>query len=691
MKVRPWVVALAVAALGVVVFAPSLAGGWIWDDHPLIEDNPYVHAFHGGRWLTTDFSNIGEHATRLLYWRPGVQASYALDWTLGGGAPPLFHVSNLVYHGAVCALAFVTLRRWIGSDLRAVAAAAVLFAVHPTKAESVAWIAGRTDVLCMLGLLLATHGMAKRSRALEIAGTAIAYLCKEQAIVLPVFAFVEAWVAGGRAPLDRPILARCARAAVPQAAVAAMYLVTRQIWMPIGFINAGDLSLPLGDHVLVVLDSLGRMFELTFAPHALSAQEGLIVNDGAAMVHSMPHVALGAIALVALAAAAVVARKRFPAATIGIAFYLLTLLPTANLKFTAMTALVSDRYLYVPVLGLAFVAGAAVASQRRLVPLAAACGLALAMLSANRAADFSDEHAFWARELRLHPDSREALQYQYRAAAREKHYDVALGKLLELERLQGRVAMPGGDVAIATDVATILAQLVPDHDAPSLRAIDAFAAALLAHDQPAARLDVRGVALAVPTVTPSFGKNLQLAQARLYNLRAELASRLGDDATAVKLAESARAACATCVDVVAGTALAYARAGRYTDARESLAAARGKVSDAAIADMTQRLARAEVANRAALEQSGPPQLQAHAQELAMLGLYGRAYDVLAPYKADIAPVPAIALTFAELAFRAGEPAVAREVLAGRGDADALLATWAAKMGWTTSGSGPSSL
>src|SRR6185436_6581678 len=119
------------------------------------------------------------------------------------GTPAWFHIMNLVWHGVVGGLAFLVLRRWLGAHWPALVGA-LLFVVHPTKAESVAWISGRTDVICMIAVLLASQGIARRLRGerggllLEFAGTLLAYTTKEQAIVLPAFAAIEAWVASGR-------------------------------------------------------------------------------------------------------------------------------------------------------------------------------------------------------------------------------------------------------------------------------------------------------------------------------------------------------------------------------------------------------------------------------------------------------------------------------------------------------------
>ena len=77
-------------------------------------------------------------------------------------------------------------------------------------------------------------------------------------------------------------------------------------------------------------------------------------------------------------------------------------------------------------------------------------------------------------------------------------------------------------------------------------------------------------------------------------------------------------------------------------------------------------------------------MHARATELATLQAWGRAYDVLSPYKEEIVKAPNFALGFAELAWRAGEFDVAREVLGGWMPASEIEDTtmgWSRKMGW----------
>jgi hypothetical protein len=270
----------------------------------------------------------------------------------------------------------------------------------------------------MLALLIASAGIARRLAgkhggiALEAAGTIAAYLTKEQAIVLPCFAAVEIWVALDRPALDRAALVRMLRGAMPQAAIAAGYLAVRSAILPIGPAEQQS-QVALGEHALAVCETFGRFTALTLAPHDLSIQQGLTHRIHHEMASASGYVVLGAISTAALLAAAWWTRRRMPIAAVGIAFYLATVLPTSNIAYTDMATLVSERFLYLPMLGLALaIAGLASAALRRWGPrtwaVVAVAVVALGVISARRAADYADEHAFWSRELALHPDSAQA-------------------------------------------------------------------------------------------------------------------------------------------------------------------------------------------------------------------------------------------------------------------------------------------
>ncbi|MBI3782374.1 MAG: glycosyltransferase family 39 protein [Deltaproteobacteria bacterium] len=115
--------------------------------------------------------------------RPLVQLSFVLNRVFGVDALP-YHLVNVVLHGLNALLVWQLARRVIGRPLEALLAA-LLFAAHPTMTEAVAWVSGRTELICAafyLAALLAHHAERPR-RALTLA--ALALLSKESAVSLP--------------------------------------------------------------------------------------------------------------------------------------------------------------------------------------------------------------------------------------------------------------------------------------------------------------------------------------------------------------------------------------------------------------------------------------------------------------------------------------------------------------------------
>jgi hypothetical protein len=130
--------------------------------------------------------------------------------------------------------------------------------------------------------------------------------------------------------------------------------------------------------------------------------------------------------------------------------------------------------------------------------------------------------------------------------------------------------------------------------------------------------------------------------------------------------------------------MALARAGRYDDAFAVLQQSRELLSEEAMRTLWTMIARSGAEMQHAKTATGPEQLRAHAAALGTLELWGRAYDVLAPYKNEIKQASKFSDGFAELAFRAGEPEVAREVLAVSklpAEIDRIIAEWTVSMGW----------
>ena len=134
-----------------------------YDDPSYVRDNPHIAA--GLTWETARWAVI---STDYQYnWHPLTWLSHALDLSLFGLDPGRHHLVNALLHALNAALLFLALRSLTGRDW-ASALAAALFALHPLRVESVAWIAERKDLLAGTFLMLALLAYARHARAARL-------------------------------------------------------------------------------------------------------------------------------------------------------------------------------------------------------------------------------------------------------------------------------------------------------------------------------------------------------------------------------------------------------------------------------------------------------------------------------------------------------------------------------------------
>jgi tetratricopeptide (TPR) repeat protein len=136
-------------------------GQTLWHDFINYDDPRYVYEntkITGG----LSFSGIAWAFTHIhsMNWHPLTTISHMLDCQLYGLKAGAHHFTNVLLHSIAAILLFLTLQYMTGAFWRSAFVAAV-FAIHPLRVESVAWIAERKDVLSgvffMLTLLAYVH------------------------------------------------------------------------------------------------------------------------------------------------------------------------------------------------------------------------------------------------------------------------------------------------------------------------------------------------------------------------------------------------------------------------------------------------------------------------------------------------------------------------------------------------------
>src|SRR6267378_1919037 len=163
---RRWISHLAVPAVlalvSFVVFVPALEGGFLnWDDDQNFVDNPNYRGLGVSqlRWMFTTFL--------MGHYIPLTWMTLGLDYVVWGMNPVGYHLTNLLLHAANAVLFYFMALRLLRASVPGGYAdgswaltlgsgfATLLFAVHPLRAESVAWITERRDVLSGLFYLAA--------------------------------------------------------------------------------------------------------------------------------------------------------------------------------------------------------------------------------------------------------------------------------------------------------------------------------------------------------------------------------------------------------------------------------------------------------------------------------------------------------------------------------------------------------
>jgi protein O-mannosyl-transferase len=147
-KIDGWIIAMLLA-ITVLLYARTATFGFVnYDDSSYVYDNPHLDlglGLEGIRWaITTGY---------FSYWHPLTWLTYLATTTVFGVRAGPIHAVNFLLHAANAGLLFYLLRRTTGQRWPA-AVAAALWAWHPLRVESVAWVSETKDVLSIFfGLL----------------------------------------------------------------------------------------------------------------------------------------------------------------------------------------------------------------------------------------------------------------------------------------------------------------------------------------------------------------------------------------------------------------------------------------------------------------------------------------------------------------------------------------------------------
>jgi tetratricopeptide (TPR) repeat protein len=448
---RSWLALAIVVALSALVFAPSLRNGFVnWDDPANLTENWAYRGLGADqiRWMFTTF--------HMGHYQPLAWVTLGADFAIWGMNPAGYHLTSLLFHLANTLLFYCLALRLIGiaqepastprasdnatrgaTDSRlqfSAAMAALLFAIHPMRVESVAWATERRDVVSgfffLAAVLLHVDAVrvsleGSRARALRRAVSILAFACallsKSITATLPALLIV----------IDIYPLRRLGSAAFSGEAPRPLRFLDLVIEkLPYFVLSAAAVAIGLwgqsATESVPGLEQFGFLDRAALAAYSLAFYlRKTVLPVGLSPAHVLPP-RLDPLALPFLASAALVAsvtvlvialRRRWPSLAATWATYAISLSPVLGIV-QVWRQHVAVRYSYLACLGLALLAGGAVLLLLRRrganlgwrpVALAIPLVAVLSFLTQREIRAWHDSEALWKHAIAIDADNYVAL------------------------------------------------------------------------------------------------------------------------------------------------------------------------------------------------------------------------------------------------------------------------------------------
>lgn len=345
-KNRPLLVMAVVVTLTLIAMHNTLFLGWVdWDDKAHIIDNLLVR----------DLSWSG---IKRIFLTPELNGSYvplpmltwALNYYAAGLDPFWYHLVNLILHLTTTAFVFVFFKR-LSSSIGIGFLTALLFGIHPMHVEPVAWITGRKDVLYALFFMssLTVYLSYAQSEARKTPLLAFSFflfllslLSKGVAVVLPIILLMIDFYVGRRFDF-KSIVEK-----VPFFILSLVFGLVAVFAQEKTVALESIQSIPF--HISAITSSYSLSLYLIQAifPFQIGAFHPYPPTE-----ESLPtHMLLSVITPILMVVLLWVFRRQ-KNILFGLGFALISFLPVIQL-IPVGGAMVSDRYTYIPYLGIFF-------------------------------------------------------------------------------------------------------------------------------------------------------------------------------------------------------------------------------------------------------------------------------------------------------------------------------------------------
>ncbi len=192
---KKYIIAILIA-VSLITYCNTLNHDFVWDDVDIARDNPDIRSIGNiPKLLLSPYGHPSQFGKDILFYRPAIMISYVADYSIWGVDGRGFHLTNILLHCLVTLAVFLLILK-IDGNIEVSFISALIFASHPIHTQSVAWISGRTDILCALFYIIAFYlFMESRGRKgfpshLFLSLSSLCFfaslLSKEMAVTLPL-------------------------------------------------------------------------------------------------------------------------------------------------------------------------------------------------------------------------------------------------------------------------------------------------------------------------------------------------------------------------------------------------------------------------------------------------------------------------------------------------------------------------
>jgi len=326
--------------IGILAYANSLQGQFLWDDESLVQYNPYIKDWS---YLQTIFTNrLGSSVKEAgAFYRPVQTFTYLIDYSIWRLDVFGYHLANMAWH-IFAALSIFSLVQVLFRNGKLSLLTALLFIVHPIHTEAVSYISGRADSLAVFFMMLSYILYLKHDQkcgnallGLMMISYILALLSKEISLILPLLVWLY------HCSFKKPIHWKAFLILV---GTVIGYVLWRGLVIGTKSMSEGAAPTFL-ERIPGVFVALTNYFSLLLFPFNLHMEHG-----GILFPFSEPKAMIGFALFIALCIYVFRRREKDPFLFFATGWFFIALFPSSNVLMP-INAYMAEHWLYLPSVG----------------------------------------------------------------------------------------------------------------------------------------------------------------------------------------------------------------------------------------------------------------------------------------------------------------------------------------------------